>query len=65
LSTHPNPTRSCDAHKKKKKNWKKLNVIPETPIQRSSLPSPRNQWISRLREKWERRLRWRHHPVLL
>ena len=48
LLTHPNPTRSGDAHKKKKKKifWKKLNVIPETSIQRSSLPSPADPLIA-------------------
>jgi hypothetical protein len=32
--------------KKKKKFWKKLNVIPETSIQRSCLPSPADSLIA-------------------
>ena len=32
--------------KKKKIFWKKLNVIPETSIQRSYIPSKRNKLIA-------------------
>jgi hypothetical protein len=38
--------RRCPKKKKKKKFWKKLNVIPETSIKRSSLPSPADSLIA-------------------
>ena len=42
----PTPTQRGPATLIKKKNWKKLNVIPETSIQRSSLPSPADSLIA-------------------
>ena len=41
----PMAVRRCPK-KKKKKFWKKLNVIPETSIQRSCLPSPADSLIA-------------------
>ena len=64
LLTHPNPTRSGDAHKKKKKKFflEKAQRYPRD-IHSKKLPSESGGPIdSRLREKCARRLRWRH-PV--
>ena len=47
---------------KKKAESTKLNVVPETFTQRSSLPGPRREGGSRLREKWAHDLFCRH-PV--
>ena len=59
LSTHPNPTRSGDAHKIKKKKLEKAQRYSRD-IHSKKLPAESGGLIdSRLREKWARRLRWR------
>ena len=63
LSTHPNPWRSADAQKKKKKKILEKAQRYSRDLHSKKLPAESGGLIdSRLREKCARRLRWRH-PV--